>query len=161
MRTNNLLPRNRKNDIAVSPFMQNDFLDRLFDISFPWKVFQTLNRGENRESRFLPRVDIHNTEKEYILTAEIPGVSKDNIHIEVHDGILTLSGEKKEERKEGDGKMTHLVERSFGTFSRTMTVPEDGDIDHIQASHKDGVLTVRIPRKQEQKAGKTIAIQSA
>ena len=74
--------------------------------------------------------------------------------------MLILSGEKKEEVSEGEGTTKHVVERRYGSFERSMTLPDDADIDNIRASHKNGVLTITIPRIQPKENKKAIDIQS-
>ena len=100
--------------------------------------------------RWAPRVDIAEVNGRYELTADLPGMKKDDIKIEVQDNILTLRGEKKleEEKKE---KNYRLCERYFGEFMRTFTLPENVNRDGIQAEFKDGVLTVAIPKVEKPK----------
>ena len=138
-------------------------LDRMFDTSFPYKLLKafTPEQGTSAASAsFLPSIDVTSDAKAYTIHAEIPGVSKDNVKLEVHDGVLVLSGEKKDERTEGDGKTAHVVERSFGSFERRMTLPEDADVEHITANHANGVLTVSIPRTMPKEIKKSISITS-
>ena len=140
----------------TDPFFGNGGLvDQMFDASFPWKFLKSL-RPEVESQSFVPSLDITSDEKAYTIHAEIPGLSKDDVKLEVHEHTLVLSGEKKEERK--DGKTSHVIERRYGSFERTMTLPDDADIDHITASNKDGVLTVTIPRTTPKENRKAITI---
>jgi HSP20 family protein len=108
-----------------------------------------------------PVVDIAEREKEYEITAELPGMDEKNIDVKFADGILTIKGEKKEEREEKK-KDYYLSERRFGSFQRSFQVPDGVDADKIEASFKNGVLTVVLPKSAEaQKQEKKIAIKKA
>jgi HSP20 family protein len=147
-------------DSFVNPFSSGGLIDRMFEASFPWKMLKAFEDGmphEKAES-FTPSLDITSDEKEYTLIADVPGVEKENVTLEVRDNVLKLSGEKKEEQKEKNGNTCLVVERCYGSFERAMTLPDDADVDHITASHKDGVLTVHIPRKNHTENTKSIAI---
>jgi HSP20 family protein len=92
---------------------------------------------------WVPRADIHETDVAFLITAEIPGVNKEDVKITVGNRILTIRGEKKQEKEEA-GQKTHRVERHYGIFSRTFTLPDNIDENNIKASFKDGMLQVRI-----------------
>jgi len=100
--------------------------------------------------RWAPRVDIVEVNGTYELTADLPGLKKDDIKIEIHDNVLTLRGEKKLEEEKKD-KNYRLCERYFGEFVRTFTLPENVNKDGIEAEFKDGVLTVAIPKVEKPK----------
>ncbi len=138
-------------------FGKGGLVDQMFDASYPWKMLKAFGRPEMGQS-FLPSLDVKSDKNAYTIHAEIPGVSKDDVKLEVHDGRLVLSGEKKEEVK--DGTTSHVVERRFGSFERSMTLPDDADVEHITANHKDGVLTVTIPRATPKENRKSIAINA-
>ena len=139
-------------------FNLGGLLDRMFDASFPWKVMQALNPEEGRMKQrdFAPVFDFHSDPEKYTLVAEIAGVPKEQVKLEVHQGVLTLSGEKKEEKTEGQNKQ--IFERSFGCFERSLKLPADAAEDQISASHKDGVLTITIPRVKNLEQKKVISI---
>lgn len=101
-------------------------------------------------SDWAPRVDIAETDTSFEIKAEIPEVKKDDVHVSVDNGVLTLRGERKQEKEEQDKKF-HRVERFYGSFSRSFTLPENVDADAIKASFKDGVLTVELPKTQASK----------
>ncbi len=105
---------------------------------------------ETRFVRWAPRVDIVEENGNYELTADLPGLKKDDIKIEIHDNMLTLRGEKKieEEKKE---KSYRLAERCYGEFVRTFTLPENVNKDTIEAEFKDGVLKLTIPKTEQPK----------
>jgi HSP20 family protein len=104
-----------------------------------------------------PRFNISETDKEYRLTADVPGVPKEDIKIEVKDGVLTISGEKKEEKREENEKF-HTYERIFGSFSRSVRLPEGVKPENITAKFTNGVLEITFP-KPEAPPSHTIAIQ--
>jgi HSP20 family protein len=118
-------------------------IDRMFD-----NTLSALGAGgATRVSDWMPPVDIRESENELALTFEIPGVSPDQIELTTDNGILTVRGEKSEERKEDDQqRQYHLVERSYGSFSRSFRMPKNLDESKIEAHFSNGVLTVRIPK---------------
>jgi len=95
-----------------------------------------------------PRVDITETEKEFVIKAELPEVKKEEVNVTVDKGILTIRGERKQEKEE-KGEKYHLVERYYGSFSRCFTLPENVDETKIEAFFKEGILTLRIPKTRE------------
>ncbi len=97
-----------------------------------------------------PRVDIAETDKEFIINAEIPDVKKEDVKVMVDNGILTISGERKQEKEE-KGKKFHRVERFYGSFSRSFTLPNNVDESKIEASFKDGMLNLTVPKIEETK----------
>ncbi len=105
-----------------------------------------------------PAVDVTETEDAYQIAAEVPGVKSDDLTVELHEGVLTLRGEKKSEREETKEK-ARLLERTYGAFSRSFALPKDADPDRIDASFEEGVLTVRIAKQPEAKP-RTVAIKS-
>ncbi|MEX1301744.1 MAG: Hsp20/alpha crystallin family protein [Desulfotignum sp.] len=92
-----------------------------------------------------PSVDILETEKEFVIKAEIPGVSKDDVKISVDNGTLTIRGEKKQEKEEKNKKF-HRVEQFYGSFARSFTLPENVDETKIEAAFKNGMLKLQIPK---------------
>jgi HSP20 family protein len=111
--------------------------------------------------RWVPAMDLVEAENHYVLRADLPGMSEEDIQIEFEDGTLTVSGERKaehEEREEG----FHRVERSFGAFSRSLTLPKGIDADAVTASFDRGVLEIRVPKPEERKPRRiTISGQEA
>jgi len=110
------------------------------------------------ERGFSPAIDVSEDDARYIVTAEIPGTDRDDITVEVHGGTLTIRGEKRNEREEHDEHRS-FVERSFGTFSRSFTLPTNADNSKVDASFDAGVLTVTIAKSDEAKP-RTVAIKS-
>lgn len=108
----------------------------------------------------IPAVDISESEKSYEITAELPGMDEKNVEVTLSNGNLVIKGEKREEREEKK-KDYYLSERQFGSFERRFPVPDDVDTDKIEASFKQGVLTVTLPKRPEaQKPEKKISIKS-
>lgn len=109
---------------------------------------------EERElGAWTPAIDITENEDHYLVTADIPGVSKEDVKVDFHDGMLTVKGEKRSEEKEEKDNYLR-VERSFGSFVRTFTLPETVEPDKIKATYKDGVLKLSIPKKADAKPKK-------
>jgi len=108
----------------------------------------TVLGGEGLPSAWAPVVDIEETEKNYEIRAELPGLTKDKVKVTLEGGVLTLSGERDLERKV-EGKTFHRVERSHGTFSRSFTLPEDVDPESVVANFKDGLLDIQVAKREE------------
>lgn len=104
-----------------------------------------------------PVVDISEDDKEYAIKAELPDVKKEDIKLNVHDDVLTITGERKYEKEE-KGKKYHRVERAYGSFMRSFTLPEDADGTKVTAEYKDGLLNVRLPKSEKAKP-KTIEVK--
>lgn len=104
--------------------------------------------GSARE--WVPAVDISETDDGFILTADVPGMKSEDTKISVVDSVLTLKGEKKNVREESTESF-HRVERTYGSFERTFSLPSSVDSGNIRAKYKDGVLEVRLPKSKEAK----------
>ncbi|MCH7950448.1 MAG: Hsp20/alpha crystallin family protein [Candidatus Dadabacteria bacterium] len=102
------------------------------------------------EASWSPKVDIYETENTYVLNAELPGLKKKEIKIDLNDNTLTLNGEKKFEEKV-DKENYVRVERSYGSFTRSFVLSDNVNAENITASYKDGVLKVTLPKKEEAK----------
>jgi HSP20 family protein len=117
------------------------------------------SRGLTRTN--MPAVDVVESEKAYEVTAELPGIDEKNIEVKVANGILTMKGEKQEEKEEKK-KDYYLQERHYGSFERSFEIPEGVDPDKIEATFKKGVLTVTLPKKVEaQKPAKKVEVKAA
>ena len=130
---------------------QRDF-DRLFREAFS----PALAEGEVSTRTWAPPVDIYEDGDNLVLKAELPGVNPDDVEIRVEDNTLYLKGERKFE-KEVKEQNYHRIERSYGTFTRTFSLPNSLDADKVTANYKDGVLTLVMPKKEEAKP-KTIKV---
>jgi len=138
-------------------------IDRLFE-DFDGGFWRTPFRtGWNRSMTWplTPAVDFTDTEKAYEVIAELPGIDEKNVEVKVANGVLTIRGEKQEDKEEKK-KDYYVRERNFGSFERAFQVPEGVDADKIEASFKKGVLTVTLPKKPEaQQAAKKIEVKAA
>lgn len=97
-----------------------------------------------------PSVDISETDEEYLIKAEVPEVDKKDVRVTVQDGLLSIQGERRQEREE-KGKRFHRVERSYGTFLRTFDLPDGVDEDKLRAEFKEGMLLVHLPKTEKAK----------
>jgi len=97
-----------------------------------------------------PSVDISETEGEYQIKAEIPDVKKEDVKVTLEDGVLTIQGERKHEKEE-KGKKYHRIERSYGSFVRTFSLPDVIDEDKVRAEFKEGVLNLSLPKSEKAK----------
>lgn len=113
-----------------------------------WPSRQTAEREPMTVAQWAPVVDISETDSEYLIEAELPEVDKNNVKVTLQDGVLTIQGERKSQREE-KGRKYHRVERSFGGFLRSFTVPEDADESKVKAEFKDGILRVRLPKTEK------------
>lgn len=145
--------------------MRREF-DRMLE-EFPWAGWRRPLARFDVEPFFrgfsgvgaVPAVDIAEKDKEYEITAELPGMNENNIDVKFADGVLTIKGEKKEEKEERK-KDYYLSERRYGSFQRSFPVPESVDANKIEAKFANGVLTIRLPKSAEaQKNEKKIAIK--
>jgi HSP20 family protein len=145
-------------------------VDRLFDdfdggfwrSSFRMPSFDVapVRRGQATFAA-MPAVDVSETDKAYEITAELPGMDEKNVEVKLANGILTIKGEKQDEKEEKK-KDYYMRERSFGSFERTFAVPDGVDSDKIEAGFRNGVLSVTLPKSVEaQKAEKKIAVKAA
>src|SRR5215211_5568032 len=122
--------------------LQGD-MNRLFD-----RFFEGRTNGTGR--RWIPAMDLVETDDHLVLRGDLPGLSEDDVEIEIKDNVLTVSGERKSENEE-KGEGYHRVERAFGSFSRSMTLPQGVDAEQVEAHFDSGVLEVRIPKPAEAK----------
>lgn len=119
--------------------------DQLFDTFFG-------NTGRTANGNTLmraPETDVIETEREIRVVTEMPGLRRENIELDVENNVLTIRGEKREQRTEGEQGRWHLAERRYGTFTRSFVLPRDVDADEIQAAFQDGVLTVTVPKSEK------------
>ncbi len=119
-----------------------DEMDKLFDNFFT--TDSNIESGVN----FMPAVDIEETEKEYYVHAELPGMKKKDIGVNIKDNLLTISGEKIT-TKENKDHVSYSRERTFGKFERSFRLPDLVDCNKVEAEYKDGVIGIKIPKKEE------------
>jgi HSP20 family protein len=143
------------NLMSWNPFREMDELlghSRFLGRAWPFEA-----DGDVPLAHWAPSVDISETDKEYLVKAELPGVKKEDVKITAHNGVLTIEGERKVEHETKDEKH-HRVERYYGKFSRSFTLPEGVAADRISADGKEGVITVHLP-KSEVKKPKAIEVK--
>lgn len=135
------LTRARRNPMNVL-----DEMDKMFRM---WR--SDWSEYDNGMGWTLP-VDIAENENELIVKAEAPGLEKDSFKVSVENSVLTISGEKKQEMEEGEkGSNFHRMERMYGKFSRSFTLPTNVDVSNVKANYRNGVLEVKLPKKEEAK----------
>jgi len=120
-------------------------MDRLWDSFFERGVRRTDDDGS-----WLPSLDVAETKNDIVVKAEVPGMDPKDIDISLSDGLLTIKGEKKQEKEEKEENY-HYVERSYGAFCRSVRLPTEVQSDKISASYKNGVLKVTLPKSDEAK----------
>ena len=132
----------------------------------PWQELEDMSNRLNRlfiepasgeasaRSAWIPPVNVEESQEEILLTAELPGMSIDDVEMEVENNVLTLRGEKKTEREENNERNYHVWERCYGSFQRQFTLPRTVKADEIGAHFKDGILHVQMPKAPEAKAKK-------
>jgi HSP20 family protein len=126
--------------------MQHE-MNRFFD------EFFGEGRAELAEGAWMPSVDVSETDTEMKVRAELPGMTQDDIELNLQDNVLTLKGEKKQEKKEGKEDY-HRMECCYGSFTRSFTLPASVEQDKVQASFKDGILEITLPKSEETKPKK-------
>ena len=128
--------------------------DRLFDEFFNPQRGLSTTQGQGKGGTFwAPAVDVSENGENFVVHAELPGIKQEDIDIELENNVLTLKGQRKFERKD-EKENYHFVERSYGSFYRSFTLPRNVDPNGIQASFTDGVLTISIPKAEEAKPRK-------
>jgi HSP20 family protein len=146
----NLVRRNQREDgWSWSPFDQlstlRNEINRLFD-----SPFGGLTRSSEFFDVWTPALDVYEDNDNLIVKAELPGLKKDEIDISIHEGALHISGERKQETQNKDAE-TYRSERFYGRFHRTVGLPKAVQVDKVQASYRDGILTVTLPKSEEAK----------
>jgi len=124
--------------------LQSD-MNRLFD-----RFFDSGRGNGSAVRRWIPAMDLVESEEDIVLRADLPGMTEEDVEIEIKDGVLTVSGERKAEHEQ-KGEGFHRVERAFGRFSRTLSLPDGVDASRVAASFDNGVLEVRVPKPEETK----------
>ncbi len=137
------------NPVDYRPTTFRNFIDRFFNDDF----FE----GRNVSS-FSPKVDIIETDKNYEIQFQLPGIKKDEINIDINDDRLTVSGERKMENEKNE-KNYRSVESYYGSFSRSFYLPDNVNTEKVDASYKDGILNVVLPKDAKKETKRTITIK--
>jgi HSP20 family protein len=149
-------PVRREAAPALDPFER---WEPLRELGFPSRLSRWMEEalGSAPRGRLAPAVDISEDDGKYVVTAEIPGTKREDITVEAHEGVLTIRGEKRSEREEKK-EQARWVERTYGSFSRSFTLPANADTERVSAAFRDGVLTIEIPKAEASKP-RSIAIK--
>jgi HSP20 family protein len=132
--------------VSWSPFRE---FDGIFNRYSRWPV-QTGDGSERERAEWRPAANISETDKEYLIKAELPEVPREDVEVSVHDGIITIKGERRMENTE-ENETQHRIESFYGSFSRSFSLPADVDETVIKAESKDGVLKVHLPKARVEK----------
>lgn len=133
--------------IGADPFFRlHEEMNRLFDDAFA--SFGALSAAPSRDARAL-RIDMHESADKIVIEAELPGVCESDLDVQLADNILTISGEKRAERRDEKDGAWRVAERAYGAFSRSIALPFSADPDAISAVFKDGVLRLTLPKPPE------------
>jgi len=149
-----------RQDDRFDPFVSfRREVDRMFDDFFNGSLARF--PGFEPLQAVAPSIDVEDKENEVVVTAELPGLDSDDFEVTLSGDVLTIKGEKKDEREEKNGGM-HYVERRFGSFSRSVRLPFEAADEKVDAKYEKGVLTVRVPKPAElTKASRRIEVKSA
>lgn len=136
----------RPSTLARHPFFSN--ADQLFNDFLGTGSLFGRSVGEGLRDAWIPAVDVQETDKLFVFTAELPGLGKDDIEITLEENLLTLSGARELEEQD-EGETYHRIERSYGKFSRSFTLPSQVDNTQVAATFKDGLLTIEVPKSEQ------------
>jgi len=139
--------------IRWDPFRELSSLDDQFN-----RLWRGLAENRGRQESWLPAVDVFDQTDAVVLKAELAGMDPDDIEISVEDNVLTIKGERKFEEKVDDERY-YRIERRFGSFQRSLALPQGVNAEDISASYDDGILEVRVPKAEEEKP-KKITVQA-
>jgi len=145
-----LMPSRRRDREGALLALQRE-INRLFEDFFGQEIFPAAAEG------WIPALDVRETSDAIVVKADLPGVEPSGIDVSLTGDVLTIKGEKKEEKEEKEADY-HRVERRFGSFSRSVRLPASVDAERVSAEYKNGVLTVTLPKKEEEK-GKPVRIE--
>jgi HSP20 family protein len=150
-----LITLNRKKQQRVQTDLQHPVatlhreVDRLFDDFFRgFDRLPSLPFSEERLSEFSPKINVSENDKEIEVTVEVPGMDQNDVDVSLGDDVLTIKGEKKQEKEEKDKDYYH-VERSYGSFYRSLQIPCEVDEENIKAAFKKGVLKINLPKSSK------------
>jgi len=138
------------NLVNWTPFRDMEgFFDRYYDL-MDRSALPAADSKLAKQLKWRPTVDISETKKHYVIKAELPDVEKEDVDVSVENGVLTISGERRYE-KDDESETQHRIERVYGKFTRSFTLPSDADESAISARSRNGVLKIRIPKTVETK----------
>ena len=134
----------------LTPFREFDRTSKEMDRLWDFFLEGGLRRRTEEAGEWLPSLNVAETKNELVVKAEVPGMDPKDIDISLSDGVLTIKGEKKQEKEEKEADY-HLVERSYGVFTRSIPLPQEVESDKISASYKGGILKITLPKSEETK----------
>lgn len=143
--------------VRFDPLQELDEIQSRLGRLFPIRTGRMPEPGEGLLADWLPATDVQETDKEYIVKADLPEVAKENVKVNLQEGVLTIEGERRREKEE-TGKKFHKMEREYGKFIRRFVLPTEVDATKVRAEFKDGVLNVHLP-KSEKATPKTIEVK--
>ncbi|MCB1023734.1 MAG: Hsp20/alpha crystallin family protein [Acidobacteria bacterium] len=139
--------------IKYDPFKElrslQDEMNRIFHSNFPTQF----SHEEMASGGWAPSVDIYESEGEIVLEAELPGMKREDFELSIENNVITLKGERRFEKND-EGDNYHRVERAYGSFTRSFSLPRTVSAEHTSADFKNGILRVSLPKKEEAKARK-------
>jgi HSP20 family protein len=136
--------------VRWDPFRELEDMSERLNRVFSRPTLRNTGKENLTVADWMPTVDISETESEYLIKAELPEVRKEDVKVTVENGVLTLQGERRQEKEE-KGRRFHRVERSYGSFVRSFTLPESVDEGGVKAEYKDGVLALHLPKSEKVK----------
>lgn len=145
--------------VRWDPFGELEGIHSRLNRVFGERTFPASANDDVAFAAWTPAMDIQETETEYVIKADLPDVKKDDVKVEFADGVLTVEGERKQEKEE-KGKKFHKIEREYGKFVRRFALPTEIDAGKLTADFKDGVLNVHLPKSATVKA-RTISVKVA
>ncbi len=147
------------NIVRWDPFRELEGIQGRLNRMFGERPLRDYGDDKLSFAEWAPAVDIQETDKEYVLKADLPEVKKDDVKVEFEDGVLTVEGERKQEKEE-KGKTFHRIEREYGKFVRRFALPTEVDATKLTAEFKEGVLNVHLPKATNGKP-KAISVKVA
>lgn len=144
------LTRWQRPELSWTPFRQLSSLRSEIDRLFEAPLTALTEISHPFGSGWVPAVDLYEDKDAFVVKMELPGMNRDQIDISLHEGVLSIAGERKEEEKGADSE-TYRSERFFGRFQRSITLPAVVSAERVNASYKDGILTVSLPKAEEAK----------
>ena len=145
--------------VKWEPFRELERMQAHLNRMFGERPFPAFDDDELAFGEWAPAVDIQETDKEYLIQADLPDVKKEDVKVEFADGVLVVEGERRREKEE-QGKKFHKIEREYGKFVRRFALPTEIDATQLSAQFKDGVLNVHLPKSAESKP-KAVTIKVA
>lgn len=136
--------------VRWDPFRELEEMSERLNRVFSRPSLRTNGKENLTVADWIPTVDISESEGEYLIKAELPEIKKEDVKVTVENGVLTLQGERRQEKEE-KGKKYHRVERSYGSFIRSFTLPESVNESGVKAEYKDGMLNIHLPKSEKVK----------